>query len=86
MTALVGLLAAGDNIPAADRVSPGLLGFLVLLALGIATYLLWRSMNRQLRKVDFVEPPQPQRPSPQPSPVRPPPMQRESPPPPPTEP
>jgi hypothetical protein len=32
-------------------VTPGVLGFTVMLILGIATYLLIRSMNRHLRKI-----------------------------------
>jgi hypothetical protein len=40
-------------IPSEDQVRPGWLGFLVVLALGVVTYLLWRSMNTQLRRVNF---------------------------------
>ncbi|REF35634.1 hypothetical protein [Thermasporomyces composti] len=40
-----------------DWVGPGLLGFVVLAVLGVATVLLWRSMNKQLRKVTFEERP-----------------------------
>jgi hypothetical protein len=36
-------------------VSPGVLGFLVVAALGVATWLLLRSMRRQMKKVDFDE-------------------------------
>jgi hypothetical protein len=36
-----------------DTVTPGLLGLGVVVALGIALWLLVRSMNRQLRRVDF---------------------------------
>jgi hypothetical protein len=38
-----------------QKVSPGVLGFLVVAALGVATWLLIRSMNRQLHKIDFSE-------------------------------
>ncbi|MDQ1604340.1 MAG: hypothetical protein QOE01_2185 [Actinomycetota bacterium] len=38
-----------------SSVSPGVLGFLVVAALGVATYLLIRSMNHQMRKIDFDE-------------------------------
>ena len=38
-----------------NKVSPGVLGFLVVAALGVATWLLIRSMNRQLHKIDFSE-------------------------------
>ncbi|GAA1569877.1 hypothetical protein GCM10009678_60790 [Actinomadura kijaniata] len=45
------------NVPLADyplnndTVSPGFLGFGVFLALAAATYLLIRSMNKQMRKI-----------------------------------
>jgi hypothetical protein len=39
--------------PPDDQVQPGWLGFFVVLALGIVTYLLWRSMNTHLRRVNF---------------------------------
>jgi len=50
------LLAADDS-----DVSPGVLGFLVVAALGVATWLLLRSMRRQMKKIDFDEggPPHP---------------------------
>lgn len=41
----------------ASRVTPGLLGFLVVAALGVATWFLIKSMNQHLRKVDFEERP-----------------------------
>jgi len=40
-------------IPAEDKVRPGWLGFLVVAGLCVVTYLLWRSMNTQLKRVDF---------------------------------
>ena len=40
-----------------DIVRPGWLGFGVFLALVVAAFFLFRSMNRQLKKVDFVEQP-----------------------------
>lgn len=36
-------------------VSPGLLGFLVVAAIGFALYFLVKSMNRQISKIDFDE-------------------------------
>ncbi len=42
-----------------DQVTPGVLGFLVTFALGVATWFLLRSMNRHLKRVDFVEEPEP---------------------------
>jgi hypothetical protein len=48
---------AAEAVTAVDKskVTPGVLGFLVVALLGVATWLLIRSMNRQLRKVDFEE-------------------------------
>lgn len=45
------LLARGSS----EWVGPGLTGFVVIAALGVAIYFLWRSMNHQLRKVRFDE-------------------------------
>jgi hypothetical protein len=57
--------AAGALLLAADdsSVTPGVLGFLVVAALGVATWLLLRSMRRQMKKIDFDEsaPPRPAR-------------------------
>jgi hypothetical protein len=36
-------------------VSPGVLGFLMVAAIGVATYFLIRSMRRQLKKIDIPE-------------------------------
>jgi hypothetical protein len=44
------VIAVQDN-----AVSPGLLGFLVVAALGVATWLLVRSMTRQMRKIDLPD-------------------------------
>lgn len=35
------------------RVTPGVLGFLLVALLGVATWLLVRSMNRQMKKIDI---------------------------------
>lgn len=35
-----------------NQVSPGLLGFLVVAALGFALYLLIKSMNKQISKIE----------------------------------
>jgi hypothetical protein len=45
------LAAAGRD--SAEWVGPGLLGFVVIMALVVATILLWRNMNKQLKKVHF---------------------------------
>lgn len=44
--------------PDPDKVSPGLLGFLVIFALALVTVLLVRSMVGHLRKVRYSTPPE----------------------------
>ena len=44
-----GVLAAAA--PASDSVTPGLLGFLVVAAMGVALVFLLKSMNKQFRKI-----------------------------------
>jgi hypothetical protein len=51
----VELLAALDT----NKVTPGILGFLVFAALGAGTWWILKAMNRSLGKVDFVEAPEP---------------------------
>jgi hypothetical protein len=51
MMMLVDVVFAYDK----SKVNPGLLGFVVVALLGVATRLLIRSMQRHLRKVDFDE-------------------------------
>jgi len=50
------LVAAEKNLTE-DTVRPGLIGLFFFVALFVATYFLWKSMNKQLKKVDahFVE-------------------------------
>jgi hypothetical protein len=51
-------LAAEDaesGIITKDTVSPGGVGFFLFLALGLGTFFLWRSMTRQLKRIDFDE-------------------------------
>ncbi len=36
----------------AEDVKPGWVALALVLALAVATYLLWRSMNKQLRRID----------------------------------
>jgi hypothetical protein len=36
----------------ADKVTPGALGFVIVLALGVALYLLVRSMNKQIARIE----------------------------------
>jgi hypothetical protein len=46
----VTLLAASSS-SVASQVTPGLLGFLVVAGLGLAVYFLFRSLNKQLKKI-----------------------------------
>ncbi len=64
-----------SNVPDDSIVSPGLLGFLFLVFLAVAVYIIWRSMNTQLKRVDFDEDtvngdvaPSAERPAPEPAP------------------
>jgi len=36
----------------AEDIKPGWIALVLVLALAVATYLLWRSMNKQLRRID----------------------------------
>jgi hypothetical protein len=49
------LLLAAQVSAAVDpeKVKPGWVALVIVLLMGLATFLLWRSMNRQLKKVDF---------------------------------
>jgi len=46
---------SGAAVPPDDSVSPGLLGFLSFLFLGIAVLLIARGLNKQLKRVTFDE-------------------------------
>jgi hypothetical protein len=46
----VTLLAASTQ-SVASQVTPGLLGFLVVAGMGVAVFFLFRSMNKQLKKI-----------------------------------
>ena len=46
-----------DKAPDPDDVKPGWLGFAVFIALAVAVVLLWLSLRKQLKKVDFEEEP-----------------------------
>jgi hypothetical protein len=58
--AVVLALPLGVKAPDPADVKPGWLGFGLFLALAVATVLLWLSMRKQLKKVDFVEEPDPE--------------------------
>jgi hypothetical protein len=47
---LGGAVLAKSTVPV-NNVTPGVLGFLVVAAMGIALYFLLRSMSRQLKKI-----------------------------------
>ena len=49
---LLVLRAVADN-----NVNPGVIGFVVVASLGVATWLLIRSMNRQIKKIDLPDEP-----------------------------
>jgi hypothetical protein len=38
-----------------SKVSPGVLGFLVFAAIGLAVWMLMKSMNKHMKRVDFEE-------------------------------
>jgi hypothetical protein len=54
---IVDLTAVGPTVRAVEEsnVNPGLLGFMVVALLGVATWLLIRSMNRQIKKIDLPD-------------------------------
>ncbi|MBO1414884.1 hypothetical protein [Streptomyces sp. FH025] len=59
MSASVNLVNLAADLAVDDaKVTPGLLGFVVFAALGVATWFLAKSMNRQFKKVDFAEEPE----------------------------
>ncbi|MFE7588144.1 hypothetical protein ACFU6K_02000 [Kitasatospora sp. NPDC057512] len=59
MSASVNLVNLAADLAVDDaKVTPGLLGFVVFAALGVATWFLAKSMNRRFKKVDFVEEPE----------------------------
>jgi hypothetical protein len=41
----------------ANKVTPGLLGFVVFALIGLAAWGLMKSMNKQMKKIDFEEAP-----------------------------
>jgi uncharacterized membrane protein YbhN (UPF0104 family) len=56
-TLLILFVLVADKNPDPEDVKPGWLGFGVFIALAVAVALLWLSMRKQLRKVDFEEAP-----------------------------
>ncbi len=49
------MTGAMQSVVTDQDVSPGVLGFLMVAAIGVATYFLVRSMRRQLKKIDIPE-------------------------------
>jgi len=65
---LVGHAAAGlsrlagvDDAPAASEIKPGWVALVIVLALCVATVLLWLNMRKQLGKIHFEEKDTPRR-------------------------
>lgn len=58
MTQLVTLAKEVDE----DKVTPGVLGFIVFAVMALAVWGLMRSMNRHMNRVDFKEAPDPKAP------------------------
>ena len=59
--AVVTAEGAENGIVTKETASPGGIGFVLFVLLGVGTFLLWRSMNKQLKRVDFDEGPEPGR-------------------------
>ncbi|MCI3932751.1 MULTISPECIES: hypothetical protein [unclassified Streptomyces] len=59
MTHLVPLAKEVDE----NKVTPGVLGFIVFAVMALAVWRLMKSMNRHMSKVDFKEAPDPAAPS-----------------------
>ncbi len=55
MTHLVSLAKEVDE----DKVTPGVLGFIVFAVMALAVWGLMKSMNRHMNKVDFPQDPEP---------------------------
>ncbi|MEU9762700.1 hypothetical protein AB0D98_23810 [Streptomyces sp. NPDC047987] len=56
--ALTDLVTLADSFDK-DKVTPGVLGFLVFAALAVGVWMLMKSMNRHMGRVDFEEAPDP---------------------------
>lgn len=63
-SALLSWVSAEGETPPAEpvryvdpaTVGPGFIGFVLFMFLVVAVFLLWKSMNKQLAKIDFEEP------------------------------
>jgi hypothetical protein len=56
--ALTGLVPLAKELDE-NKVTPGILGFIVFALLGGAVWLLMKNMNKQFKKIDFEEVPEP---------------------------
>ena len=57
MTLVLTSIGSAARAVEESNVNPGLLGFVVVAVLGVATWLLIRSMNRQIKKIDLPDDP-----------------------------
>ncbi|MCK8435393.1 hypothetical protein G3I77_20945 [Streptomyces sp. D2-8] len=67
MTHLVSFAKEVDE----DKVTPGVLGFIVFAAMALAVWALMKSMNRHMNRVDFTQVPDPEAAQPEQSPAEP---------------
>ena len=51
--------AAQDPVPSEDQVRPGWIALGLMVLMCVATFLLWMNMRKQIKKIDFVEEPDP---------------------------
>ncbi|MFB7912521.1 hypothetical protein [Streptomyces sp. NPDC056061] len=56
--ALTDLVTLADTFDK-NKVTPGVLGFIVFAALAVGVWMLMKSMNRHMGRVDFEEAPEP---------------------------
>ena len=55
LEAIAAIITQAPVEPDPEIVTPGALGLAIVVALGVAVYFLYRSLNRQLGKVDFPD-------------------------------
>ncbi|MFJ8462742.1 hypothetical protein [Streptomyces swartbergensis] len=65
MTHLVSFAKEVDE----DKVTPGVLGFIVFAAMALAVWALMKSMSRHMNRVDFTQAPDPEAEQPKPEPA-----------------
>ncbi|MET9862453.1 hypothetical protein ABZY93_24715 [Streptomyces smyrnaeus] len=62
-TTLVQVLPLAKDLDE-DKVTPGVLGFIVFAVIGAAVWMLMKSMNKHMKRVDFEEQPAQEQPAP----------------------